>query len=125
MPTQTEHEREARENEAFFQSLDKAISRNRKWMVTALFYAALHWAEALFANQLGLHVDSHQRRERSLHRLRFPLLREYIQLHDASRAGRYQMVRFSKQDVDDLFHACFVPIRNHILNALHPPAPTP
>ncbi len=125
MPIQAEHEREAWENEAFFQSLDRAIAMNRKWIVTAMFYAALHWVEALFAHQLGLHTDSHQRRERALHRLQFPLLREYIQLHDASRAGRYQMVRFSEQDIDDLFQSCFLPIRNHVLNVLQPPAPTP
>ena len=125
MPTQVEHEREAQENAAFFQSLDSGVAMNRKWMVSALFYAALHWVEALFAHQLMLHTNSHQRRERALHRLQFPLLREYIQLHDASRAGRYQMVRFSEQDSDDLFHTCFLPIRNHVLNVLHPPVSTP
>ncbi|MBM3241343.1 hypothetical protein FJZ31_34105 [Candidatus Poribacteria bacterium] len=125
MPAQSQHEAQARRNEMFFQSLDKTVSVNREWIVTGSFYAALHWIEALFDHQGGLHFKEHELRNRTVRRLSLHIANEYFRLYTASRRGRYELYRFSQSEVDDQIHRNYIPIRNYVLNVLHPPGITP
>ncbi|MBC8229340.1 hypothetical protein H8E77_07335 [bacterium] len=125
MPTQSQHEAQARRNEMFFQSLDKTVSVNREWIVTAAFYAVLHWIEALFDYQGRLHFKEHELRNRAVRRLGLPIANEYFRLYTASRRGRYELYRFDQSEVDDQIHRNYIPIRNYALSVLHPPGAIP
>ena len=61
----------AQRNERFFRALDKTVSIEREWIVTAAFYAALHWVEAYFDNQYALHFSQHTARNNAVMRICF------------------------------------------------------
>ncbi len=124
MSSQSQHENQAQRNERFFQSLDKTVSVNREWIVTAVFYAALHWMEAYYDNQHGLHFKSHDARNQMVRWSRLPISREYLYLYDASRHARYLMHRFTQQEVEDLINLSYKPVKDFVQNVLHPPPPS-
>lgn len=120
MSSQYQHENQAQRNERFFQSLDKTVSINREWIVTAAFYAALHWLEAYYDNQHGLHFDSHNTRNQMVRRSRLPLSIEYLELYEASRQARYFLHRFTRKEVENIINHLYKPIKDFIHNVLHP-----
>ncbi|MCS6863203.1 MAG: hypothetical protein NZT92_23090 [Abditibacteriales bacterium] len=69
MPSRTPHKEQAKRFETFFQSLDKSISVNREWIVIGASYATLHWLEAYFDHQRGLHFAEHVPRDNAMWRL--------------------------------------------------------
>ncbi|MBI1927228.1 hypothetical protein HYR99_23675 [Candidatus Poribacteria bacterium] len=124
MPNQAQHEDQAQRNETFFQSLDRTVAVNREWIVTAAFYAALHWIEAYFDNRHGLHFESHRARNDAVTRFRLPVWAEYIRLYRASRQARYDLYRFAQQEVEDLINLSYKPVKDFVQNVLHPPPPS-
>jgi hypothetical protein len=118
MPSQARHEEQAQRNETFFQSLDETVSGNREWIVTAAFYAALHWVEAYFDNRHGWHLTSHRDRNDAVTRYLSPVLNEYMRLYRASRRARYDMYRFTQQEVFEFINLDYQPIRDFILNQI-------
>ncbi len=93
MPSQVQHETQAQRNETFFQSLDRTVSVNREWIVTAAFYAALHWIEAYFDNRHRQHFTSHRDRNNAVIRFGLPLASEYLGLYWSSRQARDDLYR--------------------------------
>ena len=124
MSSQVEHEEQAQRNETFFQALDKTVSVNREWIVTAAFYVALHWVEAYFDNQYNFHPKSHDMRNTAVMRF-LSIANEYSKLHRASREARYLMHRFTVKEVEDLINLSYEPVKNFVQNVLHPPPPSP
>ncbi len=124
MSSQVEHEEQAQRNETFFQSLDKTVSINREWLVTAAFYAALHWIEAYFDNQHNFHSKSHDMRNTAVMRLGLPIANKYLKLHRASREARYLMHQFTRKEVEDLINLSYQPIKDFVHNVLYPPTST-
>jgi hypothetical protein len=124
MPSQAQHETQAQRNEAFFQSLDTIVAVNREWIVIAAFYAALHWIEAYFDNQYGLHCRAHDTRHNTLTRFGLPIDTEYIRLYRAGHQARYSLRRFTQQEIFELINLDYQPIRDFVQNILHPPPVT-
>jgi len=121
MPSQVQHETQAQRNETFFQSLDRTVSVNREWIVTAAFYAALHWIEAYFDNRHRQHFTSHRDRNDAVIRFGLPIASEYLDLYWASRQARYELYRFTQPEVEDLINLAYQPIKDFVQNILHPP----
>ena len=124
MASQSQHEDQAQRNEKFFQSLDKTESINRERIVTAAFYAALHWIEAYYDNQYGLHSRNHSTRNQMVRRSQLPISRKYLYLYDVSCQARYLLHRFSEEEVDDLINLAYQPIKDFVQDVLHPPTST-
>jgi len=120
MPGQAQHENQAQRNEKFFQSLDNTVSINREWIVTAAFYAALHWVEAYFDNRYGLHFTTHNARNTAVIRFGLPVATEYLELYKWSRYARYLLHRFTQREVDELINFSYAPIRDFVQNVIHP-----
>jgi len=98
------HQNQAQRNERFFRALDKTASIEREWIVTAAFYAALHWVEAYFDNQYALHFSEHTARNNAVVRIGLPIATDYLEMHRASHNARYLMYRFSQREVDELIN---------------------
>ncbi len=121
MPSQVQHETQAQRNETFFQSLDRTVSVNREWIVTAAFYAALHWIEAYFDNRHHQHFTSHRACNDAVMRFGLPIASEYLDLYWASRQARYELYRFTPPEVEDLINLAYQPIKDFVQNLLPPP----
>ena len=89
MPSTPEHRSKAENNEFFTSELDNPFW---DWAVTGIFYSALHYVEAYFANQAPpVHPATHQMRDNYVYvdkQLR-PIYVDYRQLEDESRDARY------------------------------------
>ncbi len=100
MPTTPEHRAKAENNEFLVQNLDNPFW---DWAVTALFYAALQYIEAYFANlNPPRHPPTHTVRDNYIHA--DPNLSkvyvDYRQLEDESRDARYDAhIQFTQADV--------------------------
>jgi hypothetical protein len=118
MPSQIQHEEQAQRNETFFQSLDSTEPINREWIVTAAFYAALHWIEAYFDNRYSRHSTSHRARNDDVMRFGLPIASEYFDLYWASRQARYDLYRFTQEEVEELINLAYQPLRDFVLNQI-------
>lgn len=118
MPSFAKHQNQARRNERFFRALDKTVSIDREWIVTAAFYAALHWLEAYFDNQYTLHFSAHTTRNNAVMRIGLPIATDYLELYRASYNARYLMYRFSQREVDELINISYTAVKNFVQNVL-------
>jgi hypothetical protein len=100
LPTTKEHREKAENNEFLVESLDNPFW---DWAISGVFYAALHYVEAYFANQAPpLHPPTHTKRDNHIHS--DPNLTkiyvDYRQLEDESRDARYDAgMTFTQRDV--------------------------
>ncbi len=107
MPGFRAHKRKASENEAFVEVLRRAGGRHRDWMVTGLFYSALHHISALLHHRGCGDGDlkPHSERTRQLWK-RLPtesqVFDDYRQLKDDSEGARYECASFSDTEVGEL-----------------------
>lgn len=116
------HRQCAKDNEEFGRNrLDANYPADRPWIVTAYFYAAVHWIEAYLAIR-GIDPRTHAARKRAIRR--DPVLRhiqvEYRALEDRSRDARYEFATFSEADVEVIYQDLLVPLRTY-MEALLPP----
>lgn len=105
MPSKDEHLAQAAHNEKFASSIpDWPHSEHRDWVLTALFYAALHLVDARL-DRYGIHPLSHARRERCLETLADfkNVKRQYYDLQHGSENARYGLVIPSAKDLTDLY----------------------
>ncbi len=112
MPSKDQHLAQAAHNEKFALSIgDWSKSEYRDWVVTALFYSALHLLDARL-DRYGIHPLFHARRERCLETLSDfkNLKRQYYDLQHGSENARYGLVIPSVHDLNDIY----VPRLNHI-----------
>jgi hypothetical protein len=120
MPSRERHTRQALVNEQLGVGrllLDEAD--DRPWIVTLMFYAALHWVDAYLATLLpprGVHPPDHEARAAWIARTRAlrPIELHYRHLQDRSRDARYDLRAFSKSEVQDLRSMRLDPIRASI-----------
>lgn len=106
MPSPEQHVRQAEHNQSFARSLDLATTAYRDWIVTAIFYAALHFVEWFLTAQDHTSRRDHQLRDSYL--ARFAELRaiyaDYNELRFQSEAARYECVSSPAETIrDDLF----------------------
>jgi hypothetical protein len=106
MPSPEQHQRQAAHNQSFAHSLDLTTTQYRDWIVTAIFYSALHFVEWFLTAQGHTSRRDHQLRDSYL--TRFAELRaiyaNYTELRFQSEAARYDCVSFTAESIrDDLF----------------------
>lgn len=103
MPTKHQHQTKAADNEAFADYVDLNQRAAVDWVLTVLFYAAVHYVEAYFAKQ-GIHSTTHTTRIASIRQdptLR-AIYRNYQELLTYSRDARYDVVALGAQDIQDV-----------------------
>jgi len=127
MPTRDEHLDKARHNQRFYESLDINTTDFLDWVITGLFYCALHYIDAYLAiNSIHpkRHFGSGQRidcvdRMKEIREIRS----HYRALYDDSRDARYGfypagMRRFTVAEVLQRRDYDLAMIRNHVLRLL-------
>lgn len=118
MPTIQEHLRIAKNNETFSEYL---ISQGTylEWAATGMFYAAIHYVEAILAKQ-NKHSGSHRMRDTAI--ANDPTLSgiydEYSELKNDSIQARYQGTNFTLADVTSRVRPSIDRVRGHILALL-------
>ena len=119
MPDSAAHRQRANEN---YQITTHRLAINdtdvdRAWIVTAYFYAALHWVEAYLATQAPpLHPRNHTQRKQLI--AADPALSQihplYRELEDRSRDARYELRAFMVFEVETLRDRCLAPLRQYV-----------
>lgn len=100
MPRKPEHISKAEGNERFARSLDNKDPASVDWAIVALFYTALHYIEAYFA-QVGTHHRDHQTRDDSIYKdpKTKPIYRTYSKLKSYGHNARYYVYAFDETDI--------------------------
>lgn len=124
MATEEIHLRQAKHNEQFLDTFDLATTPYLDWVVTVIFYAALHYIRALAARHHFANVSSYADMDRIFSRV--PVFRrqpdvyvDYRQLKDDSRAARYDARQFSPREVVELQDEEFQRIRVFVVARLN------
>lgn len=115
MPGVQTHLEQARHNEAFLQRIDSDTYSD--WVVTVLFYAALHYVDAYLAKQGHADPGDHDTRDDLIRQFADTRLvwREYSRLKSFSRSSRYYGARFRKADITGLQRGSFDALKQEIL----------
>jgi hypothetical protein len=109
MPPRDDHLAKAEHNERFAQHFDLATTPYRDWVVTSLFYSAVHYVEAYLATR-GQHSTDHRVRDSQIYRDAnlTQIYNEYNDLKNDSINARYYLYQFTPTEVHN--HA----IPNHL-----------
>lgn len=119
MPAQDNHLRQAQHNEAFVASFNLDSTAYLDWVVTAIFYAALHYIESYLAI-LNIHPSTHQSRDR-LFQQQQPLKQIYNQyriLKTRSENARYDLREFTSVEVRSLITDELQTVKSQTLHLL-------
>lgn len=122
------HIRKAERNEQFYNSNNFNSSSFNEWGTVILFYSAMHYVDALLAQQSGLPP---QRQHPTNHQIRNSVVansltlgciyKDYKSLHDRSRDARYSDISFPYTVLNSLKTAHFEPIKSHVRTSLNLP----
>jgi hypothetical protein len=118
MPSRGEHLSKARNNKEFADSIKLENSTRVGWVLTVLFYSALHYIEAYNA-QFNYHCRNHQDLHDNI--VRNPVLTaisyDYSDLETFSWNARYRAVRYGHKEIEDAleYHAA---IEKHITDLI-------
>lgn len=116
MASKAQHLQKAEHNESFFGQFPVATTPFIDWVVTGIFYAALHYLRAVASKYGFTNVSSYADMDQLFAQL-VPLRRradiwtDYRHLKDDSRDARYEMRRFQTHEVLDLQSNHFSRIR--------------
>jgi hypothetical protein len=116
MATATEHERKARHDEQFALQFDLNTTPYRDWVVTALFYAALHYVDAYLAKRWNQHPPKHRTRDSTIGKeveLR-KIYNEYALLKNDSINARYLSYSFGADEVRKTVLPRYGRIKDHL-----------
>ena len=116
MPTVAEYLAQAQRNERFALAAAAYAERFTEWEATALFYAALHYANALLLAQ-GFAPANHRERATLLARLT-AAGGAYRSLFQASLGARYELRRFTPEEIDRLRIGPFQQVKTEMLQRL-------
>lgn len=113
MISQSEHIEKAQHDEDFINSFDASSTPFRDWVVTGIFYAALHYVDSYLAS-INVHPGNHSVRDRWFREPELdPIFFQYRILKDESNLARYDVHQFGQQDVQD--HLSYLrKIKNHL-----------
>lgn len=101
MPTPTQHKQQADHNKAFIQHLDLDTTPYLDWVVTAAFYAALHFVEWFLTSKGHMGCRDHKLRDAYISRetdLR-AIYSDYTELKYQSEGARYECFAFKPDEV--------------------------
>ncbi|KPJ65246.1 MAG: hypothetical protein AMJ45_05405 [Syntrophobacter sp. DG_60] len=121
MASKEQHLKKAEHNERFFNHLDLDTTLFLDWIVTGIFYSALHYIRAI-ASMYGFeNIASYGELDKLFDRLsilkrNLDIYQDYRQLKDDSRDARYEMIKFVKVEVQDLRDQEFSRIKSFVLS---------
>ncbi|MDL1970998.1 MAG: HEPN domain-containing protein [Candidatus Desulfofervidaceae bacterium] len=122
MATVQEHLKKAEHNEKFFVCLlsDKS-DPFLDWVITGMFYSALHYIRALAAQHGFKNVSSYAQIDRLFSTLTMfkhnkKVYISYRRLKDFSRNARYEMEDFTRKEVEELEKEDFQNIKTFVLS---------
>ena len=111
-----EHLQAAIRNEEFAAAIGSLPERYAEWEVTALFYAALHYADAYLETQ-GIRPRDHSQRNRIVANLT-NAGGAYRRLFRLSLEARYELSRFTPQEIDRIRAGPFRRVKEEMLSLL-------
>jgi hypothetical protein len=120
MPNLEDHILQARHNENFYQVTDKNAFSD--WAMTAIFYAALHYIDAVLAKLGMVDPGGHSVRDDQVHKrveLR-PIANSYFRLKSRSRSARYYCMSFRPQELQRCYDVELANIKQHIMPIIRP-----
>jgi hypothetical protein len=130
MPTRQEHIAKAVHNESFVQTLGLTSTPFLDWVVTGMFYAAVHYVDAYLAIK-NIHPKRHRagpaqpgqqsdagRSDYVFWHLK-QIYQAYRYLDDQSREARYSPKQFASQDIQACSHSLTV-VRQHLQQYISP-----
>lgn len=99
-PAPSDHVRKADENKSFGYGMIATHPTSAGWALTAMFYSALHYAEAYFL-KTSKHVDNHGERSDAIKfdRNLSGIYGQYMHLFDCGFNARYRLKIYGKSDV--------------------------
>ncbi len=124
MPSEAQHIVKAEHNERFFiaisEGLQSSYGQYHDWVVTVMFYSALHYIDAYLARVWGIHPETHGSRIRSVQRISQlrPVLNYYTALSFGSIEARYHPKRFTEDTFRDFRENNFMPLRRYMRDLL-------
>ena len=100
MPSKEEHIVKARHDRQFWSSYDLDQTPFKDWVVSGIFYEAVHWVEAFLATK-GDHPNTHAQRSHAMQRYDDldPVIIDYAVLKTESENARYNCYNHSSDDI--------------------------
>ena len=101
MPTKDEHVQQAEHNRQFWSSTNVPLTPFVDWVVTGIFYEAVHWVEAFLAST-GRHSGTHYDRNLAIQDFSQmnAIRNDFFTLKADSENARYKCERHSAQYID-------------------------
>lgn len=104
MASEKEHLRKAEHNERFFSEFKIEATPYLDWVVTGIFYSAIHYIRAVAAKHGLTNISSYGDVDTAFNKLsvfkrRRDVYSDYRQLKDDSRAVRYNMANIPATEV--------------------------
>jgi hypothetical protein len=102
MPRKNDHVAQAHHNHAYWSAQDLVATSYRDWIVTGIFYEAVHWVEAFLATKAE-HPTSHGQRDACMVRYSDldPIVGDYGVLKSESQNARYNCYAHTADEVRD------------------------
>ena len=116
MYTSQEHLAQAARNEEFANTISTLGTRFTDWEITALFYSSLHYVSAFLTTQ-GYEARNHHER-RNLIARHTNVASEFDNLFQHSLDARYEMAKFTSEEVELLKAEDFRRIKDEVLALL-------
>ena len=123
MGTKQQHLEKAQHNENFFNSFELDTTPYLDWIITGIFYSALHYIRAVASKYNFENIASYGELDNLFNRLSIlkkspPIYQDYRQLKDDSRDARYEVTKLNKKDVQELRDQEFARIKTFVLSVL-------
>lgn len=117
MPNQDEHIKKAKHNESFYLSLEIDKTPYKDWVVTGIFYTALHLIDAYLAAK-NIHSFSHGMRDDWVKKNREldQIWLDYRDLKEFRMKASYKIYEFSSEEVKQDVLPLLSSIRNGLRN---------
>ena len=118
MPLQAEHLYKATNNKRFADAIRPITPTSSGWIITILFYSALHYVEAYNA-KFNWHFRSHDDLKRDIARnpQLSKIFEDYSELLTFSWNARYQPCNYGEDDVKQA-RECYDAVVEHITSLL-------
>ena len=118
-----QHLDKAQHNEDFFNHFDLDTTPYLDWIITGIFYSALHYIRAVASKHNFENIASYGDLDNLFNRLSIlkrspPIYQDYRQLKDDSREARYEVIKLNKNDVQELRDQEFTRIKTFALSVL-------
>ena len=117
MPSQSEHLIKASHNKNLLEDFDLLHTEFIDWVVTVLFYSAVHYVEAFLAVR-SIHSPIHAERDRRVRNLLPDIYDSYNDLKNDSVEARYYMRQFSVDEISNEIAPNLEIVKNHILSRI-------